>query len=347
MPPHNESPTPSVRLDHQGHLLSDLWLDENDARRQVEQRVESGKLEDGQGQKLIQFAREGYFLDSIALESSLRQQIIKDIDRLWREKPVDLAYSFVREPCSMADSHQRRERRPTYRIYNLHSHSEALRDLYLHRGLHGWAEMLLGGEPVALGTIFGEFGSRQPFVRDAVNVDAPDPARLVTAWVALDEVSQRTGPPVVIPRSQHLPFYQYEEGRISIGRDEDYLEGYRFLMLALRDAGLREHVLTFAPGQVLFRHSGLVHGAKPVRDPHTTRRFVEIHFTRRDLVERRGAAFLKRVRGKLFRSEERFFWAETDRLLEKDGCQGFDNPLRGLHPRGLTLWEKLAGKLGR
>lgn len=335
-----------VQLDAESRLVSRLWLDRPDASDRIQERCNSGRLTDEEAGKLRQFAEEGYFLCRAPISPSLADRLSGDIDRFWHEKPIDLAYSFIRDPRSMADSHERRERRPTYRLYNLHSHSDAACELYLHAGIFHWIGLVLDAQPIALDSVFGEFGSRQPFVRDAVYVDSRDPSQLVSAWIPLEEVDLKNGPPVLIPGSQRLPFHQFEPGRVSIGLDEDYLEAYRFIILKMRDAGLNERVLTMGPGEVLIRHAGLVHGAKPVREAHRTRRYLEVHFTVKGVEKARGAAYRKLVRGRLWQKEERFYWNETERLLERDGRTGFDSPLKGLAPRGLSLLEKIRNRLG-
>ncbi len=333
-------------VDEAGRLSSDLWLDQPDAHERIEAEKGVRDLTSAERSALQGYVEDGFVSFRIDLSDELVRRLESDIDRFWRDRPPDLAYTYIEQPRSMSDAIERRARRPTYRLLDIHSHSDAARSLYLNPQIFRWASLILDSEPVAFRSVFGEFGSRQPLVRDAVNVDCPSVSHLLTAWIALEDVEGDSAPPRLIPGSHRLPFHEFGPGRISIREGEDYLPAYRDLITGIRKSGLQERIFTCPRGTVLLRHPALAHGAHPVRNPRTTRRMLEINLSSRIHCPKRGGSFVKKVRGSLGRREDRLFWSETDRLLDNEGCVGLDNPLRGLSPRSSTLRERIAGRLG-
>jgi hypothetical protein len=78
-------------------------------------------------------------------------------------------------------------------------------------------------------------------------------------------------------------------------------------------------------GQALIWHASLRHGGSPVRDPARSRRSFVVHFSTAGTYPLRSITVAEpRPDG----GDDFRIW-ETDRLLERDGRRGFDNPLRG------------------
>ena len=156
-----------------------------------------------------------------------------------------------------------------------------------------------------------------------------------------------SGPLAYIPKSHRLPYFEFEEGRIAIRpQEENYFPAHQFNMAQCLDEGLSEELFKPRQGEVMIWHASLIHGGSRPADSRRRRRSLVVHFSTRQHCKQRGSSYLKTVRGRLLRRQQRLFWARTDRLLEQNGCAGFDNPLKGLQPRGLTLKEKLKSRFG-
>ena len=78
-------------LDVDKQLISDLWLDQRDAHERIDERLGAGELSDAEAEKLRNFADNGYMTFSLGLDSEFSQNFDAELDRLWRERPVDLA----------------------------------------------------------------------------------------------------------------------------------------------------------------------------------------------------------------------------------------------------------------
>lgn len=315
-------------------MASDLWLDQPDAHSRIDLRAGRGELEAEQAEKLHGFVDQGFMAVRLECPDSLFEQFEKDVDQVWKEKPVDLAYAHSGGLTSMADSDEASERTPSYRIADLHSHSPAALDLYLNRQILEWVELLFGEPCVAFQSLYFQFGSRQSLHRDPVYVVTKPPSHLLAAWIALEDIGPDCGPLCYVPGSHRLPYYEFSPGRIAIRAGEDYLPAYEFTRRQCEERGLGEQLLTCRRGDAFLWHASLVHGGSPVNDPQKTRRSFVVHYsTRANYLERSGS-YSKSVQvGKNRPPEVRQFWAGTRNLLERDGLAGFDNPLRGLDPQ--------------
>lgn len=334
-------------LDEQKILKSDLWLDQPDAEERIKAKRKQGELSEEEAQKLEQFAEQGFLTFQLEGCEELFEQALQDVDRIWKERPVDLAYAYTGEVASMADADERRERRPLCRILDLHSHSCAAGELYLHPQIFAWTDRIFGQPSAAYQSVFFEWGSRLPLHRDAAYIPLTPAAHLLGVWIALEDVHPDSGPLAYIPRSHRLPYFEFEPGRIAIRpHEENYFAAHKFNMAQCVDQGLAEQLFRARRGQVLIWHASLIHGGSRPADSRRSRRSLVVHFSTRQHCKQRAGAYLKKVRGRLLRLEQRSFWATTERLLEANGCVGLDNPLRGLRPRGLSLKEKLKSRIG-
>jgi len=325
-------------------LESRLWLDQENALEQIETRSADGRLTPEQAGKLRSFAQSGFLTIQLDDIDVISEGIQSDVDRIWKEKPVDLAYVFVEQPKSMAESRERWERMAPTRLLGLHSHSAAALRLYLHRQIFEYVELIFDHAALALESSFGEFGWSEPPCRDAVYIEVDPPSHLLTAWVPLEDITLECGPPYLIPGSHRLPLYEFEPGRFRIKPEEDYLPAHRAVLTRAQEAGMEAEELLPKKGQVVLWHPLMVHGARRILRPRVTRRAMTLRYTTLESNLTRKASFWKTVRGSLWRKDLRLYWNETEKILEREGCRGFDNPLKGMNPRGLTLMEKLRNR---
>jgi len=189
-----------------------------------------------------------------------------------------------------------RQRRPRYRIHDLHSRFELAQRLYLHPLLH----------------------------RDSIVVPTPRFGHLVAAWIALEDIKPASGALVYVPGSQKLPFYEFAPGEYMFdgGRmgDREARVAMEFHAEESKRRGLEPRLFLAPRGEVLLWHSALLHGGAPVTDESLTRKSFVVHYstvrhhpTREMAVSEQGGETV---------------WT-TDALLSRDGCVGFANPLDG------------------
>lgn len=326
----DDRPTGSLTRD--GRLRSDLWLDQPDAAERIEALRAAGELSDDDARSLRHWTEAGYDTLSLDVEEGLFEEIDRAVERLWREKPPSVALAYDSPLRPFHDADEAADRRPGHRISNLHSASEGALDLYLHAAIHRRVGRIFGESPVALQSIHFEWGSGQPLHRDPMHVYTSPPAHLIGAWIALEDIGPECGPLTYVPGSHRLPYYQFSPGeyRVEHGRhgDEEVRRAEAFDLEECRRRGLEPEVFTCRRGDVLLWHASLLHGGAPLRDPTLTRKSLVVHFSTRANYRRLRQTVVERLPGPDGEPVPRSRVYGTDRLLERDGRAGFDNPLR-------------------
>lgn len=325
-----EASTGSLTRD--GRLRSDLWLDRPDAAERVEARRAAGELSDDEAESLRHWAESGYDTFSLDADAEVFEEIDGSVERLWRERPPTVALAYNSPLAPFADADEAAQRRPGYRISNLHSASEGALDLYLHPAIHERVGRIFGEAPVALQSIYFEWGSGQALHRDPMHVYTSPPAHLIGAWIALEDIGPDCGPLTYVPGSHRLPYYQFSPGeyRVEHGRhgDEDVRRAEAFDLEQCRRHGLEPELFTSRRGDVLLWHASLLHGGAPLRNPELTRKSLVVHFSTAANYRRLRQTVVERVPGPDGEPVAKARVYGTDRLLERDGRRGFDNPLR-------------------
>jgi len=150
---------PAAPLTADGLLASDLWVDQPDAARRIEGWRKKGELGPEQAEKLRGFVDRGYLTFDAGLPPRVFAEVAADLERVWRERPADLTYSPHGPLRSFAYADAARDRRPSYRIADLHAHSQAALAIYLCRPIFDYVERILGQPAVATQSLYFEYGS--------------------------------------------------------------------------------------------------------------------------------------------------------------------------------------------
>jgi phytanoyl-CoA hydroxylase len=331
---------PAGPLTAEGLLASDLWVDRPDALARLAAWERKREVTPGVAAALRRFVEEGYLVFDAGLPAALCDEIQEDVERAWRERPADLAWTREGPLRSFAEADAARDRGPSYRIADLHSHSRSARALYLWKPIFDYVERIFGGQAgqkaVATQALYFEYGSQQPLHRDPVFVQTKPPSALVAAWIALEDIHPESGPLVYVPGSHRLPYYQFAPGEHRFDHRRHGAAESAAMAAFDREqvakAGLATEALTCKRGEVLLWHHSLLHGGSVVADPKRTRKSFVVHFSTLADYKLRRQNLIERVRGEDGEPAERQRIFETETVLEEDGCRGFDSPLRGYRP---------------
>jgi len=299
-------------------LPGELWIDRDDADAALASRKDITPEESA---NLAKFARDGYFITHIDLPVSDAARFDADVNRLWREKPPNVAFAYDSPPLRFTVANEAAQRKPRYRIHDMHSASRVARSLYTHPNLLRYASLILGDEAVATQSLYFEFGSQQPLHRDSIVVPTPVFGRLLASWIALEDIDPRSGALMYVPGSQKLPFYEFEPGQYMFdGRrmsGDLAVAAMRFHDEECERRGLAPKLFEAKRGDVLMWHSGLLHGGGAVGDERLTRKSFVVHYSTLRQHPSREITVVD--------DGKEAVWS-TRRLL--DG-RGFDNPLNG------------------
>ena len=278
---------------------------------------------------MLHFAENGFLVFPLGLEEEALDAVNSGVDRLWRQKPADLAYACDSPARSMALS-DASERRARYRIHDMHSHVPSALDLYLQPKILEYARLILGEDAVAIQSLYFEYGSEQILHRDPVVVPTGAPGHLLAAWIALEDISADSGALVYVPGSHRLPYFTFSPGEYEFDAsrmgEQEIRAGTAWDDEQARRAGLEPQIFTARKGEVLLWHASLRHGGSPVRDPSLTRKSFVVHYATRRSYDCRSITVIAQDEGRV---EERSRIMETRAVMERDGCSGFENPMQG------------------
>jgi hypothetical protein len=317
-------------LDTEKRLKSDLWLDQPDAHEQIDARVAAGRLDAADAGILHRFTDEGFARLAIDLGPDIERELDAELDRLWTERPADLAIArSLGGRVSIRDA-EAGDRKLGYRIPDMHGHSELARRLYVHPEVMRVVELIFDDRAIAFQSLLFQFGSQQALHRDPMFVVTEPPSHLMAAWIALEDVGEDCGPLLYAPGSHRMPWYDPEEGKIAIprGATPEMRAGWvEFRSRMIEELGLEVKSFTCARGDVFIWHGGLLHGGKRVKDQQLTRKSFVTHYgTAAHYRSRRATMKVRTVRG------DRDRWVEvegdTTDTFELDGYLGLDAPLK-------------------
>lgn len=306
-----------------------IWLDDEGAKRLIDEKLRSGDVTAEEGENLSKFASDGYFITKVNVTADDAAEIDRDVDRLWREKPSDMTFAYDSPPLRFSASNEAEQRRPRHRIHELHCASPVALRLTLDPALHRYASLILGETAIATQSLYFEFGSQQMLHRDSTVVPTPEFGRLVAAWIALEDITPESGPLAYVPGSQKFPFcglrndaeYVYDPSRHTADEVE---RAVRFYDDELKKSGLLTHQFLAKRGEALVWHSALMHGGAPPSSPERTRKSLVVHYSTLRNNRTRLCAVQEPVDG--LQGESVF---ESDAILERDGAYAFGNPLEG------------------
>jgi len=307
-------------------MQSDLWLDQPDAHERIEQRLAGGDISADEATRLHTFVDSGFVTLSIDVDADFCEGFDADVSRFWDERPADLSVSPPTAPPTSFRDWDGKVKPPGYRIPDMQSHSESALDLYLHPALFRMVELIYGEPAIAFQSLYFEYGSQQALHRDPMFVVTDPPSHLLASWVALEDVGDEAGPLAYVPGSHRLPWFEFTPGSIACGhsvskeRREEFDAATKAL---IAERGLKVEHFTCRRGDAFIWHAGLVHGGIRIADrAHTRKSFVTHYCT--------AANYRSRTAGIRIRNGDDWkrVTATTDRVLERDGRRGLDNPVR-------------------
>ena len=325
----------SPTLNESKQLISDLWVDQPDAHGHIDRALDAAQITPDEANGLRSFVDEGYLQIPIDLPDDFDEQFEADLERLWRQRPYDLAAApQAGDRVSFRDFDEA-NRSIGYRVVDMHSHSRCAQALYINSQIFRMVELIFEEPAISFQSLYFHFGSEQALHRDPMFVPTTPPSLLIASWTALEDISPECGPLRYAPGSHRMPWFEFSEDSVSLGGADKTAPEMRAAWAKERDERIRElglevRALTCSRGDTFLWHAGLLHGGLKVTDPTQTRKSFVTHYSTAAAYKRRRASMLVRPRPG---SDE---WVgvsgTTDHVIERDGHLGLDNPLAGAKP---------------
>ena len=315
-------------LDAEKQMVSDLWLDQSDAHERIDGRLQAGTISSDEAASLRHFTDHGYATLSLDLDDEFFGAFDADIDRLWDERPFDLAVGSAGMRVSFRDYED--DRALGHRLPDIHSHSPTARSLYLNSKIFRMVELIFGQRSIAFQSLYFQFGSQQDLHRDPMFVTTRPPPNLLASWTALEDITLERGPLMYARGSHRMPWFEFSDDSVSLTpavseERRQAWRSYRDDMIETMNCAVE--TFTCKRGDVFLWHAGLLHGGQRVADEKLTRKSFVVHYSTEAHYRDRTASMHVKSREN---GEEvwRLVKGTTDHRLHADGFLGLDNPLR-------------------
>lgn len=262
--------------------LRQPWLDSPDGLSALDEKRRLGMLDTRAADLLQRFARDGFVVIERAVPHSLLDQVWKDVDSAWDDRPKQLVNVQGIGERLLSDMPPR-EALPTktFRLMDFHSVSEAAAEVMMAPTVMRFLRQWFDETPVAMQTLTFEYGTEQRSHMDFPYVHTRHPAKLAAAWVACEDVTEDAGPLFYFVGSHRsVPKYDFGGGNILTFGDGDHVRAFEtYLETTCVALGLERRTFLPRKGDVLIWHSALVHGGSPRSDPGRTRRSIVSHYS--------------------------------------------------------------------
>ena len=261
------------------------WTDRHDFEHRLQVQRDIGQLDETEAELLRGWHRDGYIVLPKKMYGDLIDQLLDDYERFWRERPPGLTMLVQGMGPTKFPEVPSREELPHrhYRVQDIQDESEAARRMILHPRIVRTLRLIFHQTPVAMQSLFFEYGSEQRIHQDFPYVSAQHVSHLVGCWMACEDVGDDNGPLFYVPGSHRLPKFDWG-GRSLVFDNEDESKVDQFsdhLEAEAEKAGLERKVFHAQRGDVFLWHGALAHGGSPVNDPDATRRSLVVHYSTR------------------------------------------------------------------
>lgn len=228
----------------------------------------------------------GYLVLKGFIKPALVKRFLQELDQLWNTRAREdnpLVIDFWEGPLSgkrmyFKDAPEG-SRKYIHKLNDLHFESEACRNLCLESHLTKALGILLGGSPLAIGTLTFEKGSEQENHFDTYYMPAPCNGEMVVSSIFLENVGHEVGPVRIFPKSHFIPPYRFSDGNIFVGaKGSEMPDAKAYIQKEFAERNIQETIITGEIGDVLLWHGQLYHGGTPIKNHTLTRRSLVTHY---------------------------------------------------------------------
>lgn len=265
------------------------WVDRPSFPQELDRRVSDGTLDLATAHHLLDWRHQGFIYLPGCLDNARIDAVLEEYETAWRDRPSMRVLVEGEGQQDFADVKPRSElHHHHFRLLDFQDVSEATRQAMFHPQIVDSLRAVFEQAPVAMQTLFFEYGSEQATHQDFPYVQAQILSHLVGCWIALEDVGPDNGPLFYYPGSHRLSKYDWGNGSLAWG-GEDYDEVTGFeqnLEQRCEEAGLKRLTFHAKKGDVFLWHAALAHGGSPVITKELSRKSLVAHFSTRDAYPR-------------------------------------------------------------
>ena len=258
------------------------WGDRESFLRESERRLAAGELSTEDAEAMRRWRSDGYLSLPVAIEAELIDAMLAEYERAWETRPKLKVTVEGQGAVPFAKVAPRPELTRHFRVMDFHDVSPAARRVMFHPRVVAGLRLILEQAPVAMQSLFFEYGSEQAVHQDFPYVQAKILSHLVGCWIALEDVGPDNGPLFYYPGSHRVEKFDWGGGSLRFdGVSEHQVPVFEaHLEQACQAAGLEKQTFHAAKGDVFLWHSALAHGGSAVASEQTRKSLVA-HFSTR------------------------------------------------------------------
>lgn len=258
--------------------FGNLWIDEDAVFQK-----NLDKLPADIAPHISEMHDKGYTILKGAVAHDIVDQIVADKERIYSEPE-----RFVlKNKGNYMDPIELTKLDRADRIVDLYAVSEAAREAIGAPMVTRILKMIFQDDPIAMQSIFFEYGSQQSIHQDTAYVISSKPLKLAAAWIALEDIAPGSGELIYYPGSHRFKHYLFSGEHKNWTPARDGKEQHQEFLLGLheqaRAAGVEAESFLAKKGDILIWHADLAHGGSQITVPDRTRLSLVAHYCPRQV----------------------------------------------------------------
>ena len=259
-------------------MFGELWID-----READVAARMAQVPDDIRPYLQDFIETGYVIFSGAVPVETVDEIIADKNRIYAEPE-----KFVlKKTGSYIDPVTLEKLDRAHRVVDLFAISRAARDAISAPQVSQFLQVIFEDDPIAMQSIYFEYGSQQALHQDTAYVISEKPLSLAACWIALEDIKAGSGELVYYPRSHRFEPYLFSGEFKNWTPKRDGQEQHQAFLQGLhtqaKERGIERESFLARKGDILIWHADLAHGGAPIDLPDQTRMSLVAHFCPRSV----------------------------------------------------------------
>ena len=259
-----------------------LWTDLGNARDVVDGKLEIGQITDSQASLLSSWIKNGYVVLEQAIAPDLIDAVVSDLDRACSGDMPNVQFECPDIANGLVDW-QPEIVEHAAKVIDMHHFSPLARKMMFADPISEFLALIFESKSFATESVGINRGSGQEVHQDSADVPYTIPRQFAATCVTLEDVTLGAGELFCYPGSHRFADFLYGGRFKSIveaercGYSVEPVEVERHvakLRERVKLLGMSKKVLEAKKGDVLVRHSDLVHGVNPVSADTTRKRFV-------------------------------------------------------------------------
>jgi ectoine hydroxylase len=246
------------------------WMDKDVSTEDIRKKLAATGFSEEIKGSVLSWKENGYAILPKFFDGKTMDSVNSEIEKLLAEKKIEFTLGN--------------------KIMFANKASSFIQNITTQKDLTAILDFILGKKVTPFQTINFITGSQQHAHSDSIHMTTYPLGYLVAIWVALEDVTEDSGPLSYYPGSHKLPYLLndgYERGGnvFTVGADSNYLKYEEKIGEIVRKTKIDKKIFTAKKGDVLIWHANLIHGGEKITRPGATRKSMVVHYFAEDVIK--------------------------------------------------------------